>query len=143
MTPLAGTAVFPPGWQEHHQPAVETALPDQVTITRDTGGSVYDPDTDDYVPTRDTITAAAPALIQRVTAQTQQVEMAGQVIAGLGYLVQIPLDAGDVRRGDVIHVDQSGSPSLAGQDLVVLSVPGESLQWLLDIVASDNLADTP
>lgn len=143
--PFPATRVIGPDWDLHHRPTAAGAMRARVTVGAKTG-STYDPGTDDTVAVYSSL-YSGPARIVVQNQQSAQGDVAGQLLVGQGYLVQ--LDAGRARgaklrsgmRCKVTACD--GDELLAGRELWVVSIPLGSERFTRDLICSDNETDTP
>lgn len=141
--PLPTTRLIPAGWQTHHRPVAEGGMTCQVTVTRaGTGEGTYDEATGHTTPAADTAVASCAARIQARAASDRVSRIGDQDVTFRGYLVQVPIDAGDIHVSDQLEVTTVGpddDPQLLGTVLRVVDVMYGSLTWARDLVCEDDL----
>ena len=140
--PFPTTRIIDPRWSAHHAAVVPTAFNATVTVGYPTGESTYDPETDDTTRTYSTVYEGA-ARIQALTGQ-RDVPLAGQVVAGIPYLVQLPAAAPlAVRGGRVKILTAPNDLPAVGDELWVVAALLGSERFARDLLCSDNATDAP
>lgn len=142
--PLPATRVIHRNWQTRHRPVAESTMTVGVEVTRaGTGEGTYNPATGQTDPPARIDVAACPARVQARAASDRVVQTGDQTITFRGYLVTLPVDAGDLRVDDRVEVTSVDSdeddPQLLGLDLRVIDVMYGSLVWERDLICEDDL----
>lgn len=141
--PFPATRVIHPDWSPHHRATAESTMTVGVRITRaGTGEGTYNPGTGQTDPPAPTEVAACQARIQARTAGDRIARVGDQTVTLRGYLVPVPVDAGDIRVDDRIEVTSVGpdeDPQLLGLQLRVLDVLYGSQVWERDLICEDDL----